>query len=328
MQSNISIEARDRIVQAEGPLFRKLKKCSGYNYIIGNDNIITGHVKQLSFRDRIFIEHMDYRCCFPVTKQYHTQIPFIELICLDSAKALNRCNNSDEFSIDSGIHIYLNTGKTGELVFSSDIPLKGIRIIVFEEFYNRTLQQRFPCDVLNIDSLVQFNNQNHLRSNPALQLIFSQIRENIKSGIMSELYYENKITELLFLATAKNNKTIPSIQSDSRKLKNRDLLMVNKVQSIIDNNLLHTPNISELAKLSDISPAKLQNDFQIAFGCTIHDYVQKARMSDALQRIENTDDPLYQIARNIGLKNASRFAEVFKNTFGVLPSAYRNSHKR
>jgi AraC-like DNA-binding protein len=310
----------------EGPLFRKLKKCSGYNYFIGNDNIVTGHVKQLSFHDKIFIELMNYQCRLSISKQYHTQIPFIELICLDSVKALNRYNNSDAFSIDSGIHIYLNTGKAGELVFLSDIPVKGIRIVVFEEFYNCNLKQRFPGDVLNIDSLIQFNNQNH--TNPALQLIFSQIRESVELGIMSELYYESKITELLFLVTAKNNNIIPSIQSDSRKLKNRDLLIVNKVQSIIDTNLVHTPNISELAKLSAISPAKLQIDFQIAFGCTIHRYVQKARMSDALQRIENTDDPLYQIAKNIGLKNASRFAEIFKNTFGVLPSEYRNSHKK
>jgi AraC-like DNA-binding protein len=326
MQSNISIEVGDHIEQVEGPLFRKLKKCSGYNCFIGNDNIVTGHVKQLSFHDKIFIELMDYQCCLPVSKQYHTQIPFIELIYLDSVKALNRYNNSDEFSIGSGIHIYLNTGKAGELVFLSDIPVKGIRIVVFEGFYNCNLKQRFPCDILNIDSLIQFNNQNH--PNPALQLIFSQIKESMELGIMSELYYESKITELLFLATAKNNNIILSIQSDSRKLKNRDLLIVNKARSTIDNNLLHTPNISELAKLSDISPTKLQIDFQIAFGCTIHDYVQKARMSDALQRIENTDDPLYQIARNIGLKNASHFAEIFKNTFGVIPSEYRNLHKK
>jgi AraC-like DNA-binding protein len=111
-------------------------------------------------------------------------------------------------------------------------------------------------------------------------------------------------------------------------LTNADLFLVNKVKSIIDGNLYQTPKIPELSQLVKVSPAKLQIDFQMAAGCTIHNYVQKARMKEALWKIENTDEPLYEIAKSVGCKNPGRFAELFKDTFGVSPSKYRDMHRK
>lgn len=326
MQPDISIETGDQIAQAEGILFKKFERHNGYNYFRGNEHIVAGYIKQLSFHGKIFIEQLDYQFNCLVSKQYHTQIPFIELIYLNSAKVLNYHNSSVESSVNLGIHIYLNTGNAGELIFLPDVPVKGIRIIVLEEFYHNDLKNRFPYDNLNIDNLKQSNSQNY--SDPALQLIFAQIKKSMELGIISELYYESKIAELLFLISSKKSHIISPIQNIKHKLTNNDILTVNTAKSMIDNNLLHTPRISDLAKFTNVSPAKLQIDFQSAFNCTIHEYVQKVRMQEALQKIENTDEPFYMIAKEVGCKNPSRFAEIFKYTFGILPSEYRNSHKK
>jgi AraC-like DNA-binding protein len=326
MQSNIAVETGDHIAQIENILFKKFAKPNGDNYFMGNKNIVTGHIKQLSFRGKIVIEQMDYSFLYPVSRQYHTQVPFIELLYLDSGKIVNRDSISVETLVNAGIHIYLNTGEMGELVFSPDVPVKGIRIIVREEFYNGDLKERFPFDNLNIDNIKQLTNQNH--SNPELQLIFNQIKKGIEVGIRSELFYESKISELLFLIASKNSNIFLQAQNNKHKLTNNDLFLVNKAKAMIDNNLSRNPKISDLAKFTNISAAKLQLDFQSAFNCTIHDYVQKARMGEALRMIENTDDPLKKIAKEVGCKNPSRFAEIFKFTFGVLPRDYRNSHRK
>jgi AraC-like DNA-binding protein len=326
MQSNISVETGDHIAQIENILFKKFAKPNGDNYFIGNKDIVTGHIKQLSFREKIFIEQLDYKFRYPVSKRYHTQVPFIELLYFDCAKIVNRVNSFVETSINAGIHIYLNTGDAGELVFLPDIPMKGIRIIVYEKFYNCDLKQRFPYDSLNIDNVKQFANENH--SNPELQLIFSQIKKGIELGIRSELFYESKVSELLFLISSKNSHVFFQTQNHKHRLTNNDLSLVNKAKSMIDNNLSRNPKINTIAKFTNISPAKLQLDFQSVFNCTIHEYVQKARMSEALRMIENTDAPFYKIAKEVGCKNPSRFAEIFKFTFGVLPSDYRNSHRK
>jgi AraC-like DNA-binding protein len=51
-------------------------------------------------------------------------------------------------------------------------------------------------------------------------------------------------------------------------------------------------------------------------------------MTEALAKVENTDEPLYAIARDIGCKNPSRFSELFKKTYGVTPTEYRNLKTR
>lgn len=108
-----------------------------------------------------------------------------------------------------------------------------------------------------------------------------------------------------------------------RPLTEEDFTAVNKAKAIIDERLSASPKISELALLTNTSAAKLQNDFQLAFGSTIHGYVIKARMQEALHRLDSTDEQIYVIAESVGCKNPSRFAELFKKTYGLTPMAYR-----
>ena len=75
--------------------------------------------------------------------------------------------------------------------------------------------------------------------------------------------------------------------------------------------------------MTNTSVAKLQNDFQLAFGSTIHRYVLNVRMKEALHKIESSDAPIYSIAKSVGCKNPSRFAELFKKAYGISPVEYR-----
>ncbi|UZQ50136.1 helix-turn-helix transcriptional regulator [Clostridium kluyveri] len=69
------------------------------------------------------------------------------------------------------------------------------------------------------------------------------------------------------------------------------------MKAIIDGCLSASLKISELIFLTNTSAAKLQNDFQLAFGITIHRYVIKARMKEALHKIDSTDKPIYSILK-------------------------------
>jgi AraC-like DNA-binding protein len=177
---------------------------------------------------------------------------------------------------------------------------------------------------LNLDTLPQFDNKNY--ACPELQIVFNQIKQGMKLGIESELYYESKATEILFLISEKYNNLTK--QNEKRVLKQNDLYAVNEAKRIIDDNISNYPKISEICSFVHVSPAKLQVDFQTAFGCTIHGYVQKVRMKEALHKIEATDEPFYMIARSVGCKSPGRFSEIFRDTFGVTPSEYRNSRNK
>jgi AraC-like DNA-binding protein len=85
--------------------------------------------------------------------------------------------------------------------------------------------------------------------------------------------------------------------------------------------------IAELARLTGRCTTKLQNDFKAAFGCTVHGYLQQARMAAALSKIADTEIPLYEISCEIGFKQPSRFTEIFRRTYGVTPTEYRSTAK-
>jgi transcriptional regulator GlxA family with amidase domain len=100
---------------------------------------------------------------------------------------------------------------------------------------------------------------------------------------------------------------------------------MNMAKAMIDGRISDAPKVTELARLTGRCATKLQNDFRTAFGCTIHDYVQKARMTEALSKMADAGIPLYAISRAVGFKQPSRFTEIFRRTYGISPSEYRNS---
>ncbi|MFP3043629.1 AraC family transcriptional regulator [Treponema primitia] len=324
METILVFETGDYIPQGENVLFTSIEKSANYHYFRGTKDLSAGYIKQLSCHGKLFIERMDYQFYQPVSKKYHTTVPFIEILCLDSINLQISDGFLGEFSINKGVYVYHNTGNEGTLVFQPKNPVRGIRIIIFEEFYNHDFIQKFHDDNLNLDHLSNVNNYEY--SNPPLQLVCSQIKQSMDAGITSEPYYESKAAEILFLI-AWENKHIISSGIKKNTIRQNDLCSVNEVKNIINTHISNTPKIAEIASSVKVSAAKLQIDFQTAFGCTIHEYVQKARMKEALCRIEHTDDPLYRISKEVGCKNPGRFAELFKITFGMSPSEYRKSHR-
>jgi hypothetical protein len=144
-----------------------------------------GHLKQLSFADKFLIEDMDYSFLDHTCVKYHTEEPFLELLCLDSIDAVNCEYENGEFPILNGIYVNLNQGKAGELHFLPGTPVRGIRVIVKEAFYNAYVKSRFPRDDLDIPYLTGMYGNSH--RNPKLYMIFKQIRDSISAGVNSEI---------------------------------------------------------------------------------------------------------------------------------------------
>lgn len=321
MEINTAIEIGSHSEQAEALCFRQTKKCGRFDFFEAAEGRATGCIKQLSFEKKFFLADMDYKYNRLTSKHYHEPNKFIEILFLESAKGINWEYDAGKFPFEAGINVGLNRGNAGELIFFPDVPIRGIKVMVFEEFYLNYLKDKLSEGPANIHSLVKLNNQNY--SNPELELVFKQIKHSMKSGITSELYYEGKIMEILYLVTSEIGTDSLQSHITKRRLTVEDKAAVSKAKSLIEERLAETPKISELAFLTGTSAAKLQNDFQLAFDSTIHGYVIKARMKEALRKIDSTDEPIYSIAQSVGCKNPSRFAELFKKTYGITPMEYR-----
>ena len=68
---------------------------------------------------------------------------------------------------------------------------------------------------------------------------------------------------------------------------------------------------------------KLKSSFKKAYGCTITEYIQQRRMSQAEYLLTSTDLSIGQIAQTVGYSTSSRFAELFRMSTGLLPGEFR-----
>lgn len=64
-----------------------------------------------------------------------------------------------------------------------------------------------------------------------------------------------------------------------------------------------------------------------AEGVAFRDLLQDVRMSHALALLQNTDDPVLNIALAAGYASASRFAARFRTRFGYLPTDIRGQNR-
>ena len=86
--------------------------------------------------------------------------------------------------------------------------------------------------------------------------------------------------------------------------------------------------LGRLAGIACMSESKLKTCFKRQFGCSITQYIQGRRMSQAEHLLIDTDFTMGQIAQMIGYTTSSRFAELFKKNTGILPIEYRRIAKR
>jgi AraC-like DNA-binding protein len=280
--------------------------------------LAVGYVKQLAFGNDFLVEDMDYSFISEANVKYQAKEPFIEILCLDSVDALHCERGSNIAAIHSGVHVHFHRECRGELRFSADTPIRGVRIVVKDKFFSDYLIRRFPLKTL--DFLFLDQRENKCLKNPKLLVVFSQIKDSIRSGVESEVYYESKLIELLHIFS-KANHAAP----DKQPLSDEDMAAVEKARAILEESFFDAPKIAQLAVVTGTSPAKLQNDFKTAFGSTIHDYLQEVRMAKALDMIEHTETPLYIIANEVGCRNPSRFSTIFKETYGITPDMYRRN---
>jgi AraC-like DNA-binding protein len=284
-----------------------------------NRDDLVGFIKQISFDNRFFIGYMDFRFKRPSVMRHFTRAKFVEILCLDSISATYRQYGGAEIPVETGVSINRGLGVDGGLVFLPDIPVRGIRIVIEEDFYRSSLANMFSRvlpDPGDSDMMPGANTHD-----PELMLVFGQVKRAVERECAHETYYKNKITEIIYLLAYA--ESVKNRQNEKLKhILSADIMAMERVKDIIEAQVSNPPTIAELARLINASETKLHGDFKAVYGCTVHDYSQKVRMAEALRKMGNSDEPLYSIARGVGYKHPGHFSAIFRNTYGVTPSEY------
>ena len=198
------------------------------------------------------------------------------------------------------------------------IPIHSVGIEILPAYYEDFLRRQYP--ELYFDLPAAFQSVDQATDFPAMSRLLFEIENYRGDGAAAALFYEAKVTEAIALVVDAWKRRS---QKRERPLSAEDTQRLQNVVSYIADHYAFDLPLERLASIACMSESKLKSCFKRQYGCTVTQYIQGRRMSQAEHLLINTDFTMGQIAQMIGYTTSSRFAELFKKSTGILPIEYR-----
>lgn len=96
----------------------------------------------------------------------------------------------------------------------------------------------------------------------------------------------------------------------------------------IENEPAGELTLEALAAEAGLSPFHFLRIFERLTGATPHQYVMRARLREAAERLITEPDNILDVALDCGFREASHFTRAFRAEFGVSPKAWRPPRSR
>jgi len=81
--------------------------------------------------------------------------------------------------------------------------------------------------------------------------------------------------------------------------------------------------VARLARMAELSPYHFLRSFKATTGVTPHQWLLRARLRDAAEKLASTKTPVTDIALDVGFEDLSNFTRTFHAEFGASPRQYR-----
>jgi len=159
----------------------------------------------------------------------------------------------------------------------------------------------------------------HEKMNPEVQRTLKQLSEINDQNKLSDLYYDIKVHELIYLLFDKLlargiEKQSPINKSDVDKL--------SAIRTAILADLSLPPKLNSLAKMAGMSETKMKQLFKQTFGDTIYNYYQNERMREAGFLLKHAGYSVSEAGYQLGFSNLSHFSRLFEKHYGLTPKKY------
>lgn len=254
----------------------------------------------------------------PYRALIHRQIPIVS-IGVEITPAYYR----DYRRLSAGcIKTYVGGYKPYQVIVHKNIPVRSIGIEITPAYYEDYLKKQYPEVYRN--PVEAFREIDQTTDFPEMYRLLSELQSYRGTGIAAKLYYESKVAEALSLVVEYQKKRSVS----DHKLASQDLERIQTVAAYLSDHYAGEVPIERLAQIACMGTTKLKSSFKKVYGCTITEYIQQRRMSQAEYLLAHTDLQIGQIAQTIGYSTSSRFAELFRRSTGLLPLEYRKMAKR
>lgn len=222
------------------------------------------------------------------------------------------------------IKTFIGGDKPYKALIHKKIPIYSIGIEVMPAYYEGYLKRQYPSDYIN--PLAAFKKVDQTTDFPAMAKLLHEVKLYRGDGIAAGLFYEAKVAEAVSLVVEEQKKLLTRKE---KQLTDQDIAQLENVIAYLNDHYAFDVPLERLAKIACMGTTKLKSSFKQLQGCTITEYVQQRRMSQAEHLLIDTDFTMGQIAEMIGYSTSSRFAELFRKSTGILPIDYRKmAHKQ
>ncbi|MGY8909662.1 MAG: helix-turn-helix transcriptional regulator [Flavobacteriales bacterium] len=150
--------------------------------------------------------------------------------------------------------------------------------------------------------------------------ILSDLELKSIKGIARKILLEAKVLEILAIQIDNyKNNTLKNINVKSDK----SLKTIYNVKDFLKNNLEHNYYINQLSNEFGLNENVLKSKFKKIFNVTIHQFYMDEKMKKSKELLRITQLPIYEIAEEVGYKNATHFSAAFKRYYKESPNKFR-----
>lgn len=203
------------------------------------------------------------------------------------------------------------------------IPIRSIGIEVMPAYYEDYLKKQYPGEY--ISPLAAFKQIDQTTDFPEMARLLHAVKAYRGDGIAAGLFYEAKVAEAVSLVVDEQKKILCRKE---KQLTGQDVAQLEAVVAYLNGHYASAVPLERLSQIACMGTTKLKASFKQFQGCTITEYIQRRRMSQAERLLTDTDFTIGQIAEMIGYSTSSRFAELFRKSTGLLPAEYRKMARR
>ena len=214
---------------------------------------------------------------------------------------------------------------TYKVLIHKKIPIRTVGIEIMPAYYEDYLKEQYPDEYAN--PLKAFEAVGQTADFPEMSRLLKQVEAYKGSGISAGLFYEGKVAEAISLIV-EWSRLQQQRKEVRKKLSVQDVQQLENLTLYLDDHCIQDIPLEQIVRISCMSARKLQTAFKEYHGCTITEYIQQRRMSLAETLLAKTDLSIGQVAQSVGYTSASRFAELFRKSTGLLPLEYRKVSQR
>lgn len=294
---------------------------SGFLYLVPPNNTGDGNIIEINPCKGLFISAANWLPKKQMERYYRIKQKFIKIYYFESGDVTLIQNGKAAQKIMHGVNLYLNKPSQGRVIYGSNVPLRYISILIFENYIKNSIFSNIMKNKLQLEELLCW--RSHDYNTDETGTIFMQLRNRLFIGTSSPAYYESKVCELLTIINE-------NFKDESMLLKNAKLLIpkdelnaLENVRRAIDRFPLNPPKMEKLMQVAHMSQTKLRETFKKVYGLPIGTYMQNIKLKRSIVLLSDDKLKIGEIAELLGYKSASKFSLAFKKAYGTTPQKYK-----